>query len=329
MLDNLIGELRAAANPEYAKTLQRFFKTGRGQYAEGDIFLGIKTPILREIRKKHLQLDLNDLQKLLDSKIHEHRSTALAILVHKYKKSRKNKVEKISSTVNILITTMENLTIQINNQYIAISDLAKESQEMVGSINNVEKLTEDKKKTFEKLVKITEQGSEKISKTNEIIKGIALSTDSMIEMLKVMDNVSAQTNMLALNASIEAAHAGEYGVGFSVVADEIRKLAESAIKSTSQIGNSLKITISKMKESLGLSTESEKAFNEIINEVIQANQTFNFIMDDILKLTKKSESVIKNLNNLSGIADHLKSNSDNIKTETKNIMTSLIDMMQK
>jgi ribonuclease P protein component len=94
MLEQLKKELKEQENPEQAKHLSKFFKTGKGEYAEGDIFLGIKVPIQRNIAKKYLNLSLNELQELLNSKIHEHRLIALVILLNKYKKAKKNNLEK-------------------------------------------------------------------------------------------------------------------------------------------------------------------------------------------------------------------------------------------
>jgi 3-methyladenine DNA glycosylase AlkD len=95
MLESLIKELQEARNPKQAENLQRFFKTGKGEYGEGDKFLGIKLPIQREIAKKYTGLSLIHIQKLLDSIVHEHRLVGLLILVDKFKKADENEKASI------------------------------------------------------------------------------------------------------------------------------------------------------------------------------------------------------------------------------------------
>lgn len=85
MIKNLVSDLVKVKNPQKAKLLSGYFKTGKGEYGEGDVFWGIMVPVARGIAKKYEDLALVDIQKLLKSKVHEQRSIALYILVSRYK----------------------------------------------------------------------------------------------------------------------------------------------------------------------------------------------------------------------------------------------------
>lgn len=87
MLNRAKNDLIKLKNPAKAKILARFFKTGKGEYGGGDVFLGISVPKQRKIAKKYINADLKDVEKLLQSKIHEHRLTTLLIAVAKYQKA--------------------------------------------------------------------------------------------------------------------------------------------------------------------------------------------------------------------------------------------------
>ncbi len=95
MLTELRKEINKHSNPDKAKFLQRFFKTGKGEYAEGDKFLGIVVPIQRQVAKKFQTLSFTDLQKLITSGYHEERLIALLILVERFKKADEEEKEKI------------------------------------------------------------------------------------------------------------------------------------------------------------------------------------------------------------------------------------------
>ena len=87
MLEQIKKDLSQLSDPTKAKHLSRFFKTGKGQYGEGDRFLGITVPEQRKVAKNYNELTLSELQELLNSRFHEHRFTALVILVAKYRKA--------------------------------------------------------------------------------------------------------------------------------------------------------------------------------------------------------------------------------------------------
>lgn len=92
---DVISELQKSANPQKAEHSKRFFKTGPGQYGEGDRFIGVTVPEQRLVGRKFGDLSLTELTKLLHSEIHEHRLTALMILVEQYKKADSPVQEKI------------------------------------------------------------------------------------------------------------------------------------------------------------------------------------------------------------------------------------------
>ena len=105
MIEEIKKELEKHADLSKAKVYAGFFKTGKGEYGEGDVFLGLTAPTQRAIAKKYLNLELKDIQKLLSSEIHEFRLTGLIILVEKYKKSEecsKEYIEYLKESIQIL-----------------------------------------------------------------------------------------------------------------------------------------------------------------------------------------------------------------------------------
>ncbi|MGV8163045.1 MAG: DNA alkylation repair protein [Candidatus Nanoarchaeia archaeon] len=95
-LKQLLTEFEEKKNPSKAKILSGFFKTGKGEYGDGDVFLGLSVPEQRELAKKYKHLDLESVQKLLSNKIHEHRLTSLIILTYKYEDIQREKTDSIT-----------------------------------------------------------------------------------------------------------------------------------------------------------------------------------------------------------------------------------------
>lgn len=92
MLSQLKKELQEFTDEQQAEICQRFFKTGKGEYGEGDIFLGLNVPVQRKIAKKYSGMPLVKVQELLNSEIHEHRFIALVILIKKYERGNKENI---------------------------------------------------------------------------------------------------------------------------------------------------------------------------------------------------------------------------------------------
>ena len=110
MLNEVKQDLKKLADPKKAAVLRRFFKTGKGEYGEGDEFIGVKVPDQRQVAKKYQDEDLNTVQKLLDSKTHEHRLTGLLILVRQYERARRHKdEEEMLGLVNFYLANLKHV----------------------------------------------------------------------------------------------------------------------------------------------------------------------------------------------------------------------------
>lgn len=92
----IIKELKSLADKDKQQVYRRFFKTGKGEYGEGDVFWGITMPKQREVAKKYLDISLSDIQKLLNSEVHECRMTSLIILTYQFKKASPDERKKMA-----------------------------------------------------------------------------------------------------------------------------------------------------------------------------------------------------------------------------------------
>ncbi len=225
-------------------------------------------------------------------------------------------VEQISSSVN-------NLFNQVSNQSAAVAQTSASIEEMNSSIKNVANITKQRKEAVENLKLITINGGEKVDTTNQLISEISKKIDDMQEMILIINNVSLQTNLLAMNAAVEAAHAGEYGKGFAVVADEITKLAESTGLNASNISESLNEIIERIKQSLTSSQESGDAFSTINKQVNEVVNTFDEISLSSEELLNGSNEILNTTTNLLNITEEIKNGSSEIKAGIDGINNSM------
>jgi len=161
--------------------------------------------------------------------------------------------------------TINNLNRLIEEQSISIQTSSSEVEQMTENIRSVTRTLIENGKNVSELTEASENGKIGVQGVAEKILEISKDSEGLLEINAVMDNIASQTNLLSMNAAIEAAHAGEAGKGFAVVADEIRKLAESSGQQSKTTAAMLK----KIKESIDSITESS---NDVLSrfEVIDS-----------------------------------------------------------
>ncbi len=177
-------------------------------------------------------------------------------------------VAEAKAVVDQIVKNIEILSANIDTQAQSVSRSSTSIEEMTANIHSVTQILETNKISMEALEKASEEGLAVINKTVALSKEIQDKSKNLSEASAVIKNIASQTNLLAMNAAIEAAHAGDSGVGFSVVADEIRKLAEESSSQGQKMQQALK-----------------EVYNSI-NEVSQSNSTVQEQFNKIFELTK-------------------------------------------
>ncbi|MFQ1003165.1 PAS domain S-box protein [Modestobacter sp. SSW1-42] len=151
------------------------------------------------------------------------------------------------------------MTASVRHLSASIEDIARSSQTATGLAAE----TQDNAR----------QGVEALRASLEAIALIQKSSNSITEIVRVMGEIANQTNLLAFNASIEAARAGEHGVGFSIVAGEVRKLAERSFTASQQIGKLIEESAERVSQGSEVSKRAENAFERIVSSVTRTNET--------------------------------------------------------
>ncbi len=239
-----------------------------------------------------------------------------------------NSINTSSSSIEEISSVVGNLSNQITNQASAVEQTSASIEEMSASINNVSKITKQRKKAVVELRSVTLNGSDKVDTTNQIISDIARKIDDMQEMITIINAISSQTNLLAMNAAIEAAHAGEFGKGFAVVADEITKLADSTSSNAGNIAESLNDIIEKIQLGLSSSEESGEAFLIINKQVDEVVNTFDEISTSSEELLNGSLEILNATTNLLNITEEIKNGSSEIKAGVDEINSSMTSIKE-
>ena len=181
-------------------------------------------------------------------------------------------VTETNAVMEEITRRIQDLNGHIETQSVSISESSSSIEEMIANIASVTKTLVENTGNISSLVKASDLGRGGLQDVSQEISSVAKDSEGLLEITAVMENIASQTNLLSMNAAIEAAHAGEAGRGFSVVAEEIRKLAESSGEQSKTIATVLK----KIKDSIDAITNSTeevlKRF-EVIDEGIKTVDT--------------------------------------------------------
>jgi methyl-accepting chemotaxis protein len=212
-------------------------------------------------------------------------------------------VADTNDTMQTMSEKIGEVNSDIDTQSQSISQSSSAIEEMLASIKNVTDTLVKNADNVKALLGASESGRSSVASMNGDIQEIAKESEGLLEINAVMENISSQTNLLSMNAAIEAAHAGEAGKGFAVVADEIRKLAENSgdqSKTISTVLKKIKDSIDKIQSSTRNVLDRFEAIDTHVKTVSDQEDSIRSAMEEQNAGSKQVLEAVSRLTELSG-----------------------------
>ncbi|MFW5688046.1 MAG: bacteriohemerythrin [Spirochaetota bacterium] len=230
-----------------------------------------------------------------------------------------------ASAMEEIQASVEALARQIANQNSLVDQSAAAIEEMSASIDSVAAVARTKQAAAINLADLTRSGTETVGASERLIDEVNERVGEVTGTIGVINAIAAQTNLLAMNAAIEAAHAGSYGRGFAVVASEIRSLAETTSKNATRISRILTELAQRIAAARDASTESGDAFRSIQVEAESVSAAFSEITSSTEELAGGTNEIVRATEQLRIISAETGTSSDEMRigaSEVAEILTA-------
>jgi methyl-accepting chemotaxis protein len=233
-------------------------------------------------------------------------------------------VAESSSAVEEIAKNIESMGGLVSEQAASIAEASSSIEEMVGNIGSVTTSIDRMAERFGTLLAAARSGRETQASSRASIEQIAERSKSLLEANKVISSIASRTNLLAMNAAIEAAHAGEAGRGFSVVADEIRHLAETSSGQSKTIRVELTEVQKSIEEVVSMSRNSEGAFSSVAEQIGETDAIVREVQLAMLEQKEGSSQILAALKSMNDITSQVRESSAEMSVGNGTVLAEIV-----
>jgi len=310
-LGSRVAEGDLTARPEKAVFLRGDEAGDLGRAFDG--MIGRLAGNVRAIRE--VGSDLVSAASALDGEASHASSASATILVESTAVqasvgAQTEEVQAAARTGAAITATIENLRNLIADQSQDIVQASASVEEMIANVSAIQSRSEAMGRAFTQLVTASDDGRTQVAEMVELTERIGEESGRLVEANQVLRAIAEQTNLLAMNAAIEAAHAGEAGKGFSVVAEEIRRLAEGATSQSRGIEKDIDGIQVHIEASRMASRATEKAFTHVVDQVGGVARLEAEIQAALAEQAQGSQLVLESISRMNTRTDQVREGSD-------------------
>lgn len=238
-------------------------------------------------------------------------------------------VTHAEENVNSLASDASTVKKHVLEQAASIQQTSASITEMSGNINSVAQIAKKAEEVSEALSQTSQLGNEAVTKAVASMDEIQIASKQVQEMVRVIQQIAQQTNLLSMNAAIEAAHAGTFGQGFAVVANEVRSLANSSAQSTQKIQQYIKVMIEKINAGAEAINTAGNSFRTIADNVTQNGElvrTISSAMEEqrsgAEETMKSTQDVVSAIQSIKELAEKESSNAESVNSYMQGVVKS-------
>ena len=237
-------------------------------------------------------------------------------------------VNLTANSVNGISENINSLESMIENQVAGVSQASSAIEQMMGNISSVDKSVDAMASSFGELFDTTNIGIKKQELVSQKIKDIEKQSENLQSANTVIATIAGQTNLLAINAAIEAAHAGESVKGFSVVADEIKKLSESSTQESNKINDQLREITNSITSVVQASIESMEAFSKVSTLINSTNDMVMSIKRAMNEQNSGSKQIFDSLYTMNNNTSLVREASRKMSEENQSVLAEIKNLQE-